>query len=406
MKMNILDLFRRNKPKEERKYDSGMYAFIEDFDKLECVYPNRYIKLSDCPEVRMAIERIADLISIMTIYLMKNEDNGDVRVRNGLSRRVDVKPYKYMTRQQWVHWIVKEMLLYGNAIVVPEFDDDVSLKHMKPIPNSHYRFVETGDFDYKININESRDLNYDQILHFKINPMSNKPYRGESYRIVLKDVMENLKQSSDTVKEFMTNKMMPSLIVKVDALTDELASDEGREKIEEKFIRRSKTGMPWIVPSGLIDVQQVKPLTLNDIAIDRTIKLSKETVAGILGVPAFLLGIGDFNEKEYNNFVRTRILTIAKAIEQELTLKLLISPNHYFKFNANSLYAYSLEEISRVYSNLYIRGVVTGNEVRDKLGMSPNDNLDELTILENFIPLTEIGNQEKLGGDDNDEKTN
>lgn len=394
--MGIKDIIKR-KTRAEPPY-SGMKLFIEEINDMNCLGLRGYTRLSDCPEVRMGVERIADLISIMTIYLMKNEDNGDVRVKNGLSRKIDVQPYKYMTRQQWVHWLVKEMLLHGNAIVQPKFNKDYNLEYLKPISSDRITFLDDDGLDYSIMVDDKKSLKYDQFLHFKINPRTDKPYLGESYKVVLQDVMDNIKQASHTTKEFMANKMMPSLIVKVDALTEELASEEGRDKVEEKFLQRSKTGQPWIIPAGLVDIQQVKPLTLNDIAIDKTIKLSKETVAGILGIPAFLLGVGDFNEKEYNNFIRTRILVIAKAIEQELTLKLLISPEYYFKFNANSLYAYSIEEISRVYSNLYIRGVVTGNEVRDKLGMSPMKDLDNLTILENFIPLEDIGKQEKLGG--------
>lgn len=149
-----------------------------------------------------------------------------------------------------------------------------------------------------------------------------------------------------------------------------------------------------------MNVEQIQPLTLNDIGINERIKIDKESVASILGIPAFLLGVGAYDQDEYNNFIRSKIKVICLAIEQEFTRKLLVAPDRYFTFNRKSMLSYDLDILTEVYVNLYEHGIVTGNEVRDAIGMSPIDGLDELLILENYIPVDKSGDQKKLKDDD------
>ena len=194
------------------------------------------------------------------------------------------------------------------------------------------------------------------------------------------------------------------MVVKVDGLTDEFSSKEGRRKLLSQYIESSEAGEPWMIPAEQFEVQEIRPLSLNDIALADSVKLDKKTIAAILDVPSFIVGEGDFDEGQWNNFINTRIRTICNVIEQENTKKLLISPDWYFRLNIRSLYSYDIEKLSKVGDDNYVRGIMSGNEVRDWIGLSPREGLDELVILENYIPLGMIGDQKKLNGGENSGK--
>ena len=215
----------------------------------------------------------------------------------------------------------------------------------------------------------------------------------------------NLRQASATKKGFMSDKWKPSVIVKVDGLSEEFSSEAGRKRLMTEYLQNSEAGAPWIIPADLMDIQQVKPLSLADLALKDGVELDKREVAAIVGVTPYMLGVGSYSDADHNHMIRTTATSIANIICSELTRKLLLSPDWYFKMSVRRLYSYTLKDLADVSSSLYVRGLMRGNECRDWLDLSPVDGLDELVILENYIPANMIGQQKKLkqGGEGNGE---
>ena len=388
----------RDKPRAMAQGNSLIWLTdAQGFRDLSC---QGYTSLADSPEVSTAVNTIARLIGAMTIHEMQNTPRGDIRIRNRISELVDIEPNRYMTRANFIQWVVRTMFLQGrgNAVVFPRTEHG-ELRELIPIPAAYAAFVPVGLWDYRIMINGT-EFRPDDLLHFAANPGSFYPWLGTGYTVTLIDVANNLKQASATEKGFMSSKWKPSIIVKVDAFDEELSTPEGRQKLLNDYVKSGEAGEPWLVPAEQFDVKEIRPLTLSDLALADFVKLDRQTVATILGVPPFVLGVGEFKRDEWNNFISTTIMPIAQIIEQELTRKLLPQGDLFFRFNARSLHNYSMDEMVKAGAEMVDRMAMRRNEWRDWMGLEPDPEMDDLLALENYIPADRLGDQKKLTGGD------
>lgn len=388
-----------SKRKRNRTQTKTCYAkpqigvWLSDDDSIIC---SGYTSLDKNPEVMTACKKIAELIGSLTIHLMANTDRGDQRIINELSRKIDIEPEMHMTRSTWMQGIVMNLLLYGkgNSIVVPHTYNG-TIVNLEPISASRVTFEYIGYRDYKVLI-DGRVKDPENVLHFVFNPDEYYLWKGKGVTANLKDIAQNLKQATATEKGFMESKWKPSIIVKVDSLINEFSGPDGRKKLLKEYIESSEVGEPWLIPAEQFSVEQVRPLSLADLAIADTVEIDKRTVAAILGVPPFLLGVGEYSKEAWNSFIMNTIKPLALTIQQEMTKKLIISPKMYLKFNVLSLLDWDIETTYKVFGGLSDKGIVTGNEVRDRIGLNQLEGLDELRILENYIPNDMIGQQKKL----------
>lgn len=360
-----------------------------------------YRPIMQCPEVQMCITVYADLIASMTLRLMKNEKNGDVRVRNELSRMLDIEPNPLMTHMAFFETIVRGLMENGFQVTVPCYDGKGYLTELKPLEPSRTSVTPDGKGSYMISYNGTR-FRPDEVLHFILNPDPDEPWRGRGFSASLRDIVKSLRQANAT-KNALQESPAPSIIVKVDGLTEEFASADGRAKLRQQYIDASDSGQPWFIPSEAFAVEQVKPLTLNDLAVKDSMELDKRSIAAIFGIPPFLVGVGEFNQAAYQHFVTTRMMAVARIIEQTMTRGLLYSPDWYLSFNPRSLYNYSMTELVNVGKELVDRAAMRRNELRDWLGLPPDPDMEEMYLLENYLPTNMLAEQKKLKGGESDE---
>ena len=359
-----------------------------------------YKPLAECSEVKMCINAYARAVATMTIHLMQNVRNGDVRIRNELSRKVDITPAPNIGRTNLMYMVVRQMMETGNMILFPEYRNGY-LEWLRPLPPSQRQLVEDGD-SYCVQYN-GRRLYPDEVVNFTYNPDPERPWLGLGVTVDVGDMVKALRKANGT-RQSLLESPAPSIIVKVTDLAEDFKRPDAQDKMADKYLQNAKDGKPWFIPGEALDVTTVQPLSLNDLAIKDNLELDKRAVAAMLGIPAYMVGVGAYNEKENNNFVATKLPFITQIIEQELTGKLIISHDMHFRMNKRSLMSYALADLTTMGKEMTDRMALRRNEWRELMGFPPDDEMDELLALENYIPADRLGDQKKLKGGANDGK--
>lgn len=394
--MIVISKKRRNKTKvrsEPKEVKNGMLAYWLAHDEMLC--PTGYKPLIKNEEVQKCANIIADLVSSMTIMLMQNGENGDIRLKNELSRKMDVCPNKLMTRKTFIFKIVKDLILTGNSVARVSYKDGY-LDNIYLLRASETSFRQVGE-SYQV-LYKGTYFEPDEVLHFVMVPNDEEPFRGEGYKNAIIETVNNLLQANATKTGFLKSKWKPSMVISINSDIEDLQDKEKRNKILGSYTDTTEAGEPWIIPAGEIDIKTINPLTLNDLAIQDSITLDKKAVAAAFQIPAFMIGVGEFNKEAYNNFVSTKIMSVAMIIQQELTRKILYSNDKYFKFNAKSLMQYNLSEKTTFVKEMIGGGMLNRNEGRNEFDYSPVDSegMNDYNVLENYIPVSDVGKQKKL----------
>lgn len=193
-----------------------LLMLLQDGD-IECA---GYTSLDHDPTILTACQVVASLVGLISWHIMENTDGGDRRIRNELSRKIDIDPNSYMTRADFFEAIAMNMLLYGNgnAVVRPHTENGY-LRDLEVVPMDRVTFVPDDPFGYGYWIYID-GIRYDpkDLLHFRLHPDKNHPWKGTGIKVAIKDVANNLKQASHTEKSFMSSDYKPPLIVKVQAM--------------------------------------------------------------------------------------------------------------------------------------------------------------------------------------------
>lgn len=194
-------------------------------------------------------------------------------------------------------------------------------------------------------------------------------------------------------------------------------SDSQRQQLmsdlNQRFTGSKNAGRPMLL-EGDFDWKEMG-LSPKDMDFINLKHMSATDIAMCFGVPSQLVGVPD--AQTYSNVAEARlalyeetIIPYLRKIESDLNewLVPMFSEDLYFEYDVDQIPALS-ERRRRIYENVLgavNSGIMTRNEAREMIGLSPIDGADDLLVPANLFPLgsaeSEQGPEDPVEQDDLD----
>lgn len=348
-----------------------------------------FLNFNESPYTLSAFHRCVELISSsvanLPISVLFIDKQGNKKQRNNHRLNV-VFQNMLLTRYQFVHNLVKDVITSGNAFALIHRDNGGNVKQITYMQPTEVQVVynkQRGELYYQIpSISKQKIESYD-MLHLAMN--SKDGIVGTSTISLMNRTLKGAGYAEATALNlFENNGQSPRGILTVESQI----STKQREDIKEKWASNlSSNGV--CVLQGNMRYQSLSS-TANDQQLLESRKFHQEQICQFMGVPPELLGMKEPKniEELTNQFLTFTLQPIITLIEEEFTRKLFAPSEKNFRIDLdeNSMLRMSKSAQSQYYSTLLQNGCLSINEVRSELGYESIGQEGDKHI----IPFTDI----------------
>ena len=349
-----------------------------------------FLNFNESPYTLSAFHRCVELISSsvanLPISVLFIDKQGNKKVRNNHRLNV-VFQNMLLTRYQFIHNLVKDVITSGNAFAYIHRDNGGNVKQITYLQPSEVQVVynkQRGELYYQIpSISKQQKIEPYDIIHLVQN--SKDGIVGTSTLSLMNRTLKGAGYAEKTALNlFENNGQSPRGILTVES---QLTKAQ-REDIKEKWASNlSSNGV--CVLQGNMRYQSLSA-TANDQQLLESRKFHQEQICQFMGVPPELLGMKEPKniEELTNQFLTFTLQPIITLLEEEFTRKLFAPSEKNFRIDLdeNSMLRMSKSAQAAFFSSMIERGILSINEVRSELGYESIGEQGNKHI----IPFTDI----------------
>mgnify|MGYP003289541504 CR=1 FL=1 len=406
--MNWIDrFFKREAAEAEPKKKAAVGA---DY-KQNVVWANTPTRAMKIAAVFRAVNLISSGLATLRLeYKRKDRYKGYFKMDDSIGGKrlnyvLSVQPNSRMNASVFLKNLVSQILLQGNAYVVPTrniYNDVEALYLLKPGSVTHDVYTNTYSVYDDVN-GISGVYGANEILHFK-NISGDGGYTGVStisYAALTLGIAAT--SDSETLKRFATGGRFKAIL-------KNNTSVKGFGEYQDDQLKNHGADLQDAINRGddILAVKgdvEVSPLSMSsaDMQFLESRKFTIREIARFFNVPPSKLmddSNSNYKSVEVSNiaFYTEALQPIVTEIEREFSAKLLNEWNYQdykFCFDLSALYALDLESKARWDKNRLENGIVSVNDLRRERDVEPVEKGDDVYLSVNLAPIGSV----KLNGD-------
>ena len=367
----IKGLFTRSDKKKQVKDIINTY-YGGNWQYFVWNYANQIYKI---PEVKCAIEKIADIFSSVDIYNERVDKNGNIQYLEDSTMRVlKYKPNPLQNATQFYKNVITKLLLDNNVFIEPVFDMSGNLKALYPLPTRNFQLsMDNNDRNgyvqfYDAYKNPQEKYNLDDIIYLnRFNTLSGGQQTNDMglYEKVLQSLSEKI------VNDASPNK--PRALLQSNQVGEGQLKDRDKKGATETLkasFAENVQGIAYLDKKWVIT-----PINWQENDVN------KELMAFIVNLVYNYFSINEniinnkASEIEMAMFVKTTIKPLAKQFSQEFTNKLFTENEYYFgrriEFDYNPLLVTTLQSEATIAQINIRNGIWSIDEARERIGYEP-----------------------------------
>lgn len=338
------------------------------------------------PAVKTALDIISNTVATLPLGLFKmdgdntpQEVEGDRRVR-----LLNADTNDFLSGTGFKQKISKDLILHGESVTVVERDEQHPNKitGLYPLDTSKlvvdvytangYKFVPA----YRYNsLDGTYMFSNDDVVSMSID--SDDGIIGRGVLEKGSDILKLALAQYQFEYNLLDSGAMPSGILSFQKNISNDVLEDTRKEFGEKFGGYGNRGKVVALEGGA----EYTPLQINPDKLQlnnsKTDMLGQ--IARLFNIPETMLNssANKYNSNEENNiqFFQFCLKPVLETIESSLNKYLLLESEKdkgfFFQFNTDSIFMNTLDEKTKSYIQLLDKGVMSYNEIRNKLGLAP-----------------------------------